>query len=105
MGSSGINAEFDTTLQKFTRTTLTLEERQKRPRLVILGAGWGTCSFLRYLHTDKYNITVVSPQNYFTFTPLLPSVATGNLTSHSVVEPIRDLIRRSTSTEDIFLEA
>eukprot|EP00493_Phyllostaurus_siculus_P021801 UN22129 len=100
-----VNEEFDTSFQRLTRTPLSLEDRQKRPRLVIIGAGWGTCSFLRYLHTDKYNITIVAPNNYFTFTPLLPSVATGNLTTHSVVEPIRDLIRRSSSTEDQFLEA
>ena len=35
---------------------------------------------------------VVSPRNFFLFTPLLPSTATGTLPSASVCSPVRELI-------------
>lgn len=41
---------------------------------------------------DRYDITVVSPRNYFLFTALLPAVATGNLEERSVTEPIRRIL-------------
>ncbi|KAK9836804.1 hypothetical protein WJX74_008426 [Apatococcus lobatus] len=65
------------------------------PRIVILGTGWGAVSVLRSLPkkiVDQYEITVVSPRNYFLFTALLPAVATGNLEERSVTEPIRRIL-------------
>ncbi|CAB4409646.1 unnamed protein product [Rhizophagus irregularis] len=64
-----------------------------KPRLVILGSGWGAISVIKALERDKYHITVVSPQNYFLFTPLLPSVTVGTLETRSILEPIRSLIK------------
>ena len=34
-------------------------------------AGWAAMSMLQSLHADEFNVTIVSPRNYFTFTPLL----------------------------------
>jgi NADH dehydrogenase FAD-containing subunit len=51
-----------------------------KPRVVILGSGWGAVSMLKSLPKDianNYEIVVVSPRNYFLYTPLLPAVATG----------------------------
>lgn len=67
---------------------------EKRPRLVILGSGWGAVSLLKSLNPGNYDITVISPTNHFLFTPLLPSAATGTLSLDSLVEPIRDLCRK-----------
>jgi NADH dehydrogenase len=50
-----------------------------KPRLVIIGSGWGAVSVLKGLDKDKYNVTVVSANNYFLFTPLLPSATVGTL--------------------------
>jgi len=47
--------------------------------LVILGSGWAATSLLKTLDTEEYNVTVISPKNFFLFTPLLPSVAVGTL--------------------------
>lgn len=44
-----------------------------KPRLVIVGGGWGAVSLVNAIDKDKYDITVVSETNYFLFTPLLPS--------------------------------
>jgi NADH:ubiquinone reductase (non-electrogenic) len=69
------------------------ESRKQRPKLVILGTGWGSISLLKEIG-DDYDISVVSPRNYFLFTPLLPSVTVGTLEPRSVVEPIRKYCRR-----------
>ncbi|EPY52725.1 NADH dehydrogenase [Schizosaccharomyces cryophilus OY26] len=61
--------------------------------LVILGAGWGATSILRTVDSSLYNVVVVSPRNYFLFTSLLPSTATGSVHSRSIVQPIRYLLR------------
>ncbi|RIA97924.1 pyridine nucleotide-disulfide oxidoreductase-domain-containing protein [Glomus cerebriforme] len=64
-----------------------------KPRLVILGSGWGAISVIKGLEKDKYHITVISPQNYFLFTPLLPSATVGTLETRSLLEPVRSLIK------------
>ncbi|KAK3949983.1 hypothetical protein QBC32DRAFT_347792 [Pseudoneurospora amorphoporcata] len=73
------------------------EEKKKhkeKPRLVILGGGWGSVALLKELNPDKYHVTVISPTNYFLFTPMLPSATVGTLELKSLVEPIRNIIHR-----------
>ena len=65
-----------------------------KPRLVILGTGWGSIALLKSLRPGDYHVTVVSPRNYFLFTPFLPSATVGTLGLRSLVEPIRRIIRR-----------
>jgi len=45
--------------------------------------------FLPTIDTTKYEVVLVSPRNFFVFTPLLPSVCSGALSSRSCMEPIR----------------
>ncbi|KAH0828648.1 NADH dehydrogenase [Lanmaoa asiatica] len=55
--------------------------------LVVLGSGWGATSLLKHLDTENYNTIVISPKNFFLFTPLLPSVApTRFITRHKARE-------------------
>ncbi|EQB48144.1 External alternative NADH-ubiquinone oxidoreductase [Colletotrichum gloeosporioides] len=61
--------------------------------LVILGTGWGSVSMLKKLDTENYNVVVISPRNYFLFTPLLPSCTTGTIEHRSIMEPIRTILR------------
>ncbi|KAI9893185.1 MAG: hypothetical protein M1814_000733 [Vezdaea aestivalis] len=70
-------------------------KRQKdKPKLVILGSGWGSVALLKSLNPDEYHVTVVSPTNYFLFSPMLPSATVGTLELRSLVEPIRRIISR-----------
>jgi NADH:ubiquinone reductase (non-electrogenic) len=64
-----------------------------KKKVVILGTGWGGISFLKNLDSTKYDVQVVSPRNYFVFTPLLPSVTSGTVEARSITEPIRRIIR------------
>lgn len=61
--------------------------------LVVLGTGWGSVSLLKKLDTENYNVIVISPRNYFLFTPLLPSCTVGTIEHRSIMEPIRNFLR------------
>lgn len=82
----------------------TFADGSPRKTLVILGTGWGAVSLLRELDTSLYNVVVVSPRNYFLFTPLLPSTPVGTVNLKSIVEPIRSITRRSKG-EVLYYEA
>ncbi|EPS68710.1 hypothetical protein M569_06057, partial [Genlisea aurea] len=60
----------------------------------VLGTGWAAVSFLKDLDISSYDVQVVSPRNYFAFTPLLPSVTCGTVEARSIVEPIRNIIKK-----------
>ncbi|KAI1539433.1 Ndh NADH dehydrogenase FAD-containing subunit [Pyrenophora tritici-repentis] len=65
-----------------------------KPKLVILGTGWGSVALLKQLNEDDYHVTVISPSNTFLFTPMLPSATVGTLELRSLVEPVRRIVRR-----------
>lgn len=70
------------------------KEQKHKPKLVILGTGWGSVALLKQLNPDDYHVTVVSPSNHFLFTPMLPSATVGTLELRSLVEPVRRIISR-----------
>ncbi|KIY66321.1 nucleotide-binding domain-containing protein [Cylindrobasidium torrendii FP15055 ss-10] len=65
-----------------------------RPRLVIVGGGWGAMGVLDKLSAGDYHVTVISAETFTTFTPLLPSAAVGTVQVRSLIEPIRKIIAR-----------
>jgi NADH dehydrogenase len=68
-------------------------KRQKdKPKLVVLGGGWGSVALLKTLNPEDYHVTLVSPTNYFLFTPMLPSATVGTLELRSLAEPIRRIV-------------
>lgn len=52
-------------------------ESEEKEKLVVLGSGWAALSLINTINTYKYDVVVVSPHNYFLFTPLLTDVALG----------------------------
>ncbi|KAH7545910.1 hypothetical protein FEM48_Zijuj01G0144200 [Ziziphus jujuba var. spinosa] len=70
------------------------EADTKKKKVVVLGTGWAGTTFLRNLKNPSYEVQVVSPRNYFAFTPLLPSVTCGTVEGRSIVEPIRNIVRK-----------
>ena len=70
-------------------------KRQKhKPKLVVLGTGWGNIALLKKLIPGEYHVTIISPSNYFLFTPMLPSGTVGTLELRSLVEPVRRIVAR-----------
>ncbi|XP_049848674.1 uncharacterized protein LOC126316430 [Schistocerca gregaria] len=98
-----INDDFDS-VYEYWRKRLPMEERINRPKVVIIGSGWGGMSVLRKLHTDKYNVTMVSPNNYFLFTPLLASTTSGLLEERSILESVRRYCNKEGKDEVRFVE-
>ncbi|CAF1350089.1 unnamed protein product [Rotaria sordida] len=68
------------------------ESTGTKPRIVVLGTGWGAVPFLKHIDSQKYEVVCVSPRNYFLMTPLLPSVSVGTVETRTVIEAIRTLI-------------
>jgi NADH dehydrogenase len=65
-------------------------------RIVILGAGFAGIQAAVELDravgkSGEVEVTLVSDQNYFLFTPLLPQVASSNLDPRHIAQAIRDL--------------
>jgi len=71
-----------------TRTT-------DKEKVVVLGSGWASVKFLQNIDTDVFDVTVVSPRNFFLFSPFLPSVTVGSVEGRSIVEPMRSLVQYS----------
>ena len=55
----------------------------------MLGSGFGGYSLLTRLRRKLWDATLLSPRNYFLFTPLLPSAVTGTVEFRSILEPTR----------------
>ena len=70
-----------------TRTT-------KKPRVVILGAGFGGLTAARAL-AGEAEVLVVDRHNFQTFLPLLYQVSTAGLAADHVVAPIRGALRKT----------
>jgi NADH dehydrogenase len=65
-------------------------------RIVVLGGGFGGMQVTLELEKNLRNnrdaeIVLVSEQNYFLFTPLLPQIASSNINPRHIVQTVRDM--------------
>lgn len=74
-----------------------------RPRVVIVGAGFGGIAAAKALAGDPVDVTIVDRNNFHTFQPLLYQVATAGLNSADVAFPVRAIFRRQRNVD--FLRA
>jgi NADH dehydrogenase len=70
-----------------------------KKRVVILGGGFG--GIYAALRLDKtlrrysdFEVTLVTRENYFLFTPMLPEIAAGELELNTIINPLRKLLKR-----------
>ena len=73
---------------------VTSTSKATKPRVVILGAGFGGLTAARALAKDA-DVTLVDRHNFQTFLPLLYQVSTAGLAADHVVHPIRGALRKS----------
>jgi len=66
----------------------------RRPRVVIVGAGFGGLAAARALARAPVDVIVVDRRNYHLFQPLLYQVATAGLSPSDVAWPIRGILAR-----------
>jgi NADH dehydrogenase len=64
----------------------------RRPRVVIIGAGFGGLSAAKQLARAPFDVTVVDRHNYHLFQPLLYQVATAGLSPGDIASPIRSIL-------------
>ena len=65
-----------------------------KPKVLILGAGFGGLTAARNLSTDV-EVTLVDRHNFQTFLPLLYQVSTAGLAADHVAHPIRSALRKN----------
>src|ERR1700756_2607639 len=65
-----------------------------RPRVVIVGAGFGGLEPARKLARAPVDVTVIDRHNYHLFQPLLYQVATAGLEPESIARPVRTILRK-----------
>jgi NADH dehydrogenase len=65
-----------------------------RPRVVIVGAGFGGLQCARMLRGEDVDVVLVDRQNYHLFTPLLYQVASCLLSPGDIAAPLRKVFRR-----------
>ena len=64
-----------------------------RPRVVIVGAGFGGLSAAKRLAQAPVDITIIDRQNHHLFQPLLYQVATASLSPSDIAVPVRSALR------------
>jgi len=76
----------------------------ERPRIVIIGGGFGGLYAARALRRADADVTLIDRTNHHVFQPLLYQVATATLTPSDVAAPIRWLLRRQKNTEVVLCD-
>jgi NADH dehydrogenase len=71
-----------------------MQKTSQKPRVVILGAGFGGLTAARAMANDA-DVTVVDRHNFQTFLPLLYQVSTAGLAADHVAHPIRGALRKT----------
>jgi NADH dehydrogenase FAD-containing subunit len=74
-------------------------ETDSRPRVVIVGAGFGGLSAAKALADAQVRVTLVDRRNHHLFQPLLYQVATAGLSPAQIATPIRTILRKQKNAE------
>lgn len=67
----------------------------KRPRVIIIGAGFGGLSVAKSLANKDVDVSLIDKHNHHLFQPLLYQVATAALTAAEIAMPIRQIMRKA----------
>lgn len=81
--------------------TITISDRSNgssrdvvgRPRVVIIGGGFGGLRAARCLRDRDVDVLLIDRQNFHTFLPLLYEVATAGLEPDDIAQPVRAIVR------------
>jgi NADH dehydrogenase len=76
-----------------------VEIQSRRPRVVIVGGGFGGLHAAKALARLPVDVTVVDRRNHHTFQPLLYQVALAVLSPADIAQPIRTILRHQANTQ------
>jgi NADH dehydrogenase len=77
---------------------LRIPDPKNKKRVVIVGGGFGGMNLLKYLDDKVYQVVLFDRNNFHTFVPLLYQVATAGIEPDSIVDPLRNLLRKRFDT-------
>src|SRR6478672_346495 len=75
-----------------------------KPRVVIVGAGFGGLEAAKKLACENVRVTVIDRTNYYLFQPLLYQVATAALSPSDIAAPIRAILHKCKNVEVVLAE-
>ena len=75
-----------------------------KPRVVILGAGFGGLEAAKKLAGEEVKVTVIDRTNYHLFQPLLYQVATAALSPADIAAPVRGVLSKCKNIEVVLAE-
>jgi NADH dehydrogenase len=81
------------------------QAERRKPRVIIVGAGFGGLYAVRALKRADIDLMVIDRTNYHLFQPLLYQVATAMLAPTDITAPIRHLLRKQRNATVLMAEA
>lgn len=81
-----------------------MKEATKKPRVVIIGGGFGGLRTAKFLGNKPVDVTLIDRKNHHTFQPLLYQVATAVLSPGEIASPIRRVLHRYRNVEVVLGE-
>jgi NADH dehydrogenase len=79
-----------------------MSTRTERPKVVVVGGGFGGLAAVKALHGAAADVTLVDRRNHHLFQPLLYQVATTSLGPSEIAWPIRQLVHRRQEVTTVF---
>ena len=79
-------------------------DEPRKPKVVILGGGFGGLAAARELRDAPVSVTLVDRRNHHLFQPLLYQVATASLNASDIAEPIRKVLADQPNTRVLLAE-
>lgn len=77
----------------------------KRPRVVIIGGGFGGLWAARTLAGQPVNVVLIDRNNYHTFLALLYQVAAAELTAEDIAYPVRSIFTKTSNIDFVLAHA
>ena len=81
-----------------------MDTRANRPKVVIVGGGFGGLAAIKALKGAKVDITLIDRRNHHLFQPLLYQVATTALGPSEIAWPLRQLVHKRQEVTTVFGE-
>jgi NADH dehydrogenase len=86
------------------RVPVAVDQRTGRPRVVIIGSGFGGLFAAQRLRKADVDITLIGKTSHHLFQPLLYQVATGILSEGEIAPATREILRRHENTRVVLGE-
>src|SRR5215813_1070384 len=80
------------------------ERSLTRPRVVVIGGGFGGLYAARRLAGEAVDVMLIDRKNHHTFQPLLYQVALGVLSPGEIASPLRDIFRKAPNVKTLLAE-